>query len=236
MTVDVPSDIGAVAASHEALLRSIAHLDDALIRQPSLLPGWSVGHVLTHVARNADGLANLARWARTGVRTPMYESRDRRDADIEAGSGRGAAEMRADLIAAQQRFLDSLAGIADLEVRYPVTYGKGDRVATAEELPLIRMSEVEIHHVDLDLGYTPAHWPESFVERMLSRVCDEFGDRDVPGVTLLGVDDERTWTIGDGAHVVTGPAPALLAWLVGRTDGTGLHADGGVLPALGAWR
>jgi maleylpyruvate isomerase len=236
MTVDVPSDIGAVATSHDALLRTIEHLDDALVRQPSLLPDWSLGHVLTHVARNADGLANLVRWARSGVRTPMYESRERRDADIETGSGRGVDEIRADLVAAQQRFLDSLAGIADVEVLHPVTFGRDDRATTAAELPMIRMSEVEIHHVDLGLGYTPAHWPESFVERMLSRVCAEFAERDVPGVTLIGVDDERSWTIGDGAHIVTGPAPALLAWLVGRTDGTGLHADGGLLPALGAWR
>ncbi len=155
MTVDVPSDIGAVATSHDALLRTIEHLDDARVRQPSLLPDWSLGHVLTHVARNADGLANLARWARSGIRTPMYESRDRRDADIEAGSGRGVGEIRADLVAAQQRFLDSLAGIADVEVLTPVTFGRDDRATTAAELPMIRMSEVEIHHVDLGSAIRP---------------------------------------------------------------------------------
>jgi maleylpyruvate isomerase len=231
MTVDDRADIDAVVTAHDALLHSLADLDDTSIREPSLLPGWSRGHVLTHVARNADGLANLARWAWTGVRTPMYESREKRDADIETG----ASELRADLSAAQQRFVDAFAQTAGAEHLSTVTFGRDDRVATADELPMIRLSEVEIHHVDLDLGYTPAHWPESFVERMLSRVCDDLGKRDVPGVTLHGVDDGRTWKIGDGSHVVTGPAPALLAWLVGRTDGTGLHAAGGVLPDLGVW-
>src|SRR5256885_15091039 len=61
--------------------------------EPSLLPGWTRGHVLTHVARNGDGLGNLLRWARTGTETPMYASREARRADIEAGAGRSAAEI-----------------------------------------------------------------------------------------------------------------------------------------------
>jgi maleylpyruvate isomerase len=236
MTVDDRADIEAVVAAHEALLHSVADLDDTAVREPSLLPGWSRGHVLSHVARNADGLANLARWAVTGIRTPMYESLEKRDADIQAGSLRSMAEMRADLASAQQRFLDAYAQTAGADHLSTVRFGRDDRTTTADQLPMIRRSEVEIHHVDLDLGYTPAHWPESFVERMLTRVCEDFGTRDVPGVTLHGVDDGGTWMIGDGGHVVTGPAPALLAWLVGRANGTGLHAEAGVLPELGVWR
>ena len=47
-----------------------AVLSDSQAREPSLLPGWSRGHLLTHLARNADGLRNLLVWARTGVATP----------------------------------------------------------------------------------------------------------------------------------------------------------------------
>ncbi|MFI9324466.1 maleylpyruvate isomerase N-terminal domain-containing protein [Kitasatospora aureofaciens] len=53
------------------LLRTAARLCDAGVRAPSLLPGWSRGHVLTHLARNADGGRRLPSWARTGVRTPL---------------------------------------------------------------------------------------------------------------------------------------------------------------------
>src|SRR5256885_14871189 len=52
---------------------------------PSLLPGWSRGHVLTHVARNADGLANLLTWAHTGVVTPQHARLEQPDADVPAG-------------------------------------------------------------------------------------------------------------------------------------------------------
>ena len=51
-----------------------------------LLPGWTVGHVLTHVARNADAYTNLLTWARTGVETPAYASPEAREALLRAFS------------------------------------------------------------------------------------------------------------------------------------------------------
>ena len=58
---------------------------------PSLLPGWSRGHVLTHLARNADGAVNLLTWARTGVETPQYVSQEQRE---PRHRGRRAARAR----------------------------------------------------------------------------------------------------------------------------------------------
>ena len=43
-----------VADAQARFQMAIEGLDDAKVRSPSLLPGWSIGHVLTHVARNAD--------------------------------------------------------------------------------------------------------------------------------------------------------------------------------------
>src|SRR5919197_4025618 len=83
---------------------SVAGLTDGDARAASRLAGWSRGHVLTHLARNADALVNLLTWARTGVERPMYVSSDQRDADIEAGAGRTADELRADLRESAQRF------------------------------------------------------------------------------------------------------------------------------------
>src|SRR5690242_5869899 len=86
-----------VEESTDALLRAAEGWDPAVIAEPSGLPGWTVGHVLTHLARNAEALTNLLIWARTEVETPMYPSRAARDADIEAGSGRPLAEQLADV-------------------------------------------------------------------------------------------------------------------------------------------
>ncbi|MEV0474381.1 maleylpyruvate isomerase N-terminal domain-containing protein, partial [Streptomyces prunicolor] len=34
------------------------HFHNASVAEPSRLPGWSRGHVLAHLARNADALVN----------------------------------------------------------------------------------------------------------------------------------------------------------------------------------
>src|SRR5215472_4781932 len=94
-----PSLRGMVEAATDLLLRSAEGVSDQQARQPSLLPGWSRGHLLTHVARNADSLRNLLVWARTGVETPQYRHPDERAEGIAAGAGRSAAELLADLAA-----------------------------------------------------------------------------------------------------------------------------------------
>jgi maleylpyruvate isomerase len=236
MTVDVRADISAVASAHAALLHTVGNLTDDDARQPSLLPDWTRGHVLTHVARNADAMVRLCTWATTGVVTPAYPSREERNSDIEAGAGRPAAELRDDLRASHDRFMTGAETLAAADSLTPVRFGADKNDTPGEQIPQLRLGEVEVHHVDLGLDYTPAHWSEEFVDRLLTRVCADFERRYAPGVCLISTDDHTTWTIGDGGHLVTGPAPALLAWLIGRTDGTGLHAAGGTLPTLGPWR
>ncbi|WP_241780552.1 maleylpyruvate isomerase family mycothiol-dependent enzyme, partial [Streptomyces wadayamensis] len=62
------------------LLTVAGTLDDAALAEPSRLPGWTRGHVLSHLARNADALLNVV------AGRPMYASAEARDADIEAGA------------------------------------------------------------------------------------------------------------------------------------------------------
>ena len=79
------------------------------VAAPSLLPGWTRGHVLTHVARNADGAVNLLTWARTGVETPQYASREQRRPTSRRARHAAAAEQLADLAAACARFAEAVA-------------------------------------------------------------------------------------------------------------------------------
>src|SRR5215475_14847731 len=88
------------------VLATAAGITEEMAREPSSLPGWSRGHVLTHIARNADSLRNLLIWARTGVVTPQYRSAEARDLDIEAGHSRPADELVTDIA-------ESAAGLAD---------------------------------------------------------------------------------------------------------------------------
>src|SRR5262249_31346853 len=92
---EVRRSMAGIGEATDRLLASADARTDPAARERSGLPGWTRGHVLTHVARNADGLGNLLRWARTGVTTPMYASREARRADIEAGVGRSPADLAA---------------------------------------------------------------------------------------------------------------------------------------------
>lgn len=236
MTVDAASSLDALAASAQALERSISDLTDGQARQDSLLPGWTRGHVLTHVARNADAMRNLAEWARTGVMTPMYPSRGKRDADIAAGADRPVADLRADVHDTQQQLMDDLRSLTDDQWNSTIRIGKDNHEAPATVIPGMRRIEVEVHHVDLDLDYTLAHWPEDFVETMLTDTTKDFNARaDVPSFVLVGNDNEGSWTVGAGGPEITGTPPSLLGWLLGRTDGIGLHSDES-LPTLEAWK
>jgi maleylpyruvate isomerase len=225
-----------VVASTDSLYKSIAGLSDPQVREPSLLPDWTRGHVLTHLARNADALVNLVTWARTGVETPMYPSREQRAADIEAGSGRPAAQLIEDVHESSDHLLAALREAPDETWGGQVRFGSRDTPTTGARIPRLRQVEVEVHHVDLDLDYTLAHLPEDFVEQMLDEVTADYSaDPDKPGLVLVGKDGEGLWTIAPGGPEVSGAPPSLLGWLLGRTDGVGLTSDQ-PLPELGRWR
>ena len=61
-----PVALDGIDAAAAALQAAAEGLTAEQARAPSLLPSWTRGHVLTHVARNADALANLLHTARTG--------------------------------------------------------------------------------------------------------------------------------------------------------------------------
>jgi maleylpyruvate isomerase len=248
-TADATSMLQMLETSADSVSHGVEELTDEQVREPSGLPGWTRGHVLAHVARNADALVNLLTWARTGEETPMYPSRQVRDDDIASGAGRTAAEQRADLQESQARLMAAAARMRQADWQARVRWGSDGRDAAADLVPWLRLVELEVHHVDLDVGYTPAHWGVSFVRHQLTRTADDFRSRpDTPAVTLRALDDGSEYVVGgDGAAgtVVYGPQAALLAWLIGRSDGTGLtlmeHAESvepgsGPLPVFAPWR
>lgn len=233
MAADVSARIRAIDDATGHLLRSLDDITEEQARGPSLLPDWTRGHVLAHIARNADALINLTVWARTGVPTPMYPSREVRAATIETQSGRPVGELRDDIVEAHGRFMEAVGELSDDD--WAKTWGEPDRVRPAPYILTMRRTEVEVHHVDLALDYTPAHWPEDFVEDLLDETVGDMTTRGQSGFTLVGNDDEGRWTVGVGGQVITGPPPALLGWLIGRTEGIGLHSEE-TLPTLEPWK
>ena len=223
-------------AAVDRLLESASGLSDEQLREPSLLPGWTRGHVLTHLARNADGFTNLLIWAQTGVETPMYPSAQAREADIEAGASRSGDELKADAklsaksLADKARELDEEAWLAEVRaIRGPA--------APAWSWLGRRLFEVDVHHVDLGARYRPADWPDWFVADELYRVCGQLAaNPETPAAVLSDAVSGRQYflrTDGDPDPTVTGPGYALLAWLIQRGCDGELSVDpDGSLPDI----
>ncbi|MBW6434021.1 maleylpyruvate isomerase family mycothiol-dependent enzyme [Actinoplanes hulinensis] len=232
MTMDPLVLMTDVEDATAALLRASGSLADGEMGAPSLLAGWTVGHVLTHLARNADALTNLLTWARTGVETPAYASPEDRTAGIEAGAARPVAEQLADLRAAHERFADAAAAMpaAAWTTRLPLA-------KSAAAVPWLRLCEVEVHRVDLGRGYTPADWPDAFALRLLRAIVTD-PPAGSPDMVLRPFGLEHPLVIGSGAGpVVGGPTRALAAWLIGRADGADLTVSpDGELPEPARWR
>ncbi|KAF0849724.1 maleylpyruvate isomerase [Nocardia caishijiensis] len=227
-----------VSASTARLEAAVDALTESALAEPSQLPGWTRGHVVAHLSRNADSLVNLLLWAHTGIEIPQYPSVAVRDADIECGAGRSPAVQQADFAASAHRW-QALAGTMSATDWAAEVRNRQGGTLTADIVPWMRLRETEIHHVDLDVGYTPADWPKEFVARLLPEtVTDLSADlrpEATPTFDIQSTDTDFIATIGPARpnHTVLGPANALLAWLLGRSPGTDLT---GPLPPLPAWK
>ncbi|WP_329121899.1 maleylpyruvate isomerase family mycothiol-dependent enzyme [Streptomyces sp. NBC_01353] len=212
--IDHVRDLASVREATERLLDAAASLDNAALAEPSRLPGWTRGHVLAHIARNADALVNVLQGR------PMYADAATRDADIERDAPRPLDVQLADVRESGERFQAVGAEPADWERTVELRNGVTDRAA---RIPFRRWVEVALHHVDLGIGYELADLPEEFVLREIDFLADRWSRPEVPPVTLrLGYDDgSPSWRTGGdkGDPVVLGGARAeLLGWLSGRGD------------------
>lgn len=214
------------------LLATAERLTDTDVRRPSGLPGWTVGHVLSHVARNADALGNLCDWARTGVPKPMYASAESREAEIVAGAARSAVVQAEDLAATSSRLQENFRSLPDAAWTAEVTWPNG-KTRTADQIVVSRLTEIEVHHVDLGLGYSfddiPAETRDVLLGYASARWQTELG------VVLRSTDTPWSSPADTAdARIISGGGAALLGWVLGRTDGTTLTYDG-TLPVLPAW-
>nr|WP_217168604.1 maleylpyruvate isomerase family mycothiol-dependent enzyme [Streptomyces sp. AC512_CC834] len=215
--------------------RLLAGAADAALDAPSALPGWTRGHVVAHVAANADALGNLVHWAATGDKTPMYASPEERGAGIEKGALLPAAELRAWLRDSAQRLESAMAALDEDQWRAQVVTAQG-RTVPATELPWMRSREVCVHAVDLGTGVSFADLPPRFLAALCEDVVAKRAAGPGPALLLAASDTGARWELpGEGDPLeVTGPLAELTAHLTGRAS-TLTTRHGEPAPALGPW-
>lgn len=226
---------GLMSSATARLLGDTIAVSDEDWRGPSRLPGWTRGHVATHVARQADALGRLLAGAVSGTPGRMYESDEQRDAEIGEGADRSGLDLQIDLDTAAGRLWERMEEVdAAGQWSEPVSL-RGGGTAPARLLPLARLTEVVLHHVDLDIGYEVDAIDPAVAGWLLEWCSLRLRSREgVPSLSLI-IDDAESVAVGSVGETreVRGPAPRLLGWLTGRSGTDGLTgADGITLPAF----
>lgn len=221
------STLDQLADQTERLLRTARNLTD--VAAPSRCTGWTRGHVLTHLARNADGIARAARGAVDGSGAAMYDSVSSRDEDIESGAFRPLAEQVEDISSTAGPVAAALAALVAASPDTKVPRTPGGPAFHASHLPAMRLREVVYHHVDLDAGFGFGDLDSDIVSMLLTDQVTRLQHADEPPSLHLRTDEGDVFTVGDGAAYVTGSRAGVLLWLA-RQDPSGVQAE--ALPAL----
>jgi len=213
LTNEVRRDVRGATLAHEELLVGLSGLTDAAVRRPSLLPGWTVAHTLTHIARNADSHVLMLQGAQRGAVAAQYPGGlEQRNADIEAGVDRSAEQLVADVGESNARL--QATWLAMTEDGWNGQGSAGFGPVAVNDLPFRRWRETVVHHADLGLGYSWRDWPADYVRIELGRLIMLWASRKPMGLTTLP------------ATAVALSDHERAAWLLGRAAVDGLDAAG----------
>lgn len=207
------------------LLHTASSLSADELTAPSLLPEWSRAHVVGHLARNADSHIRLTDGH------AQYPSAASREEGIASTAALGPDALLADLCESCARLATCWDELPDWSAQRAEDDPRPISVLIGK-----RLLEVEVHHVDLASGYTPADWSAAFA----GSVLDDASARMSHGtpLRLVAADGPGTWLVGAGSGVTElhGSTTALAAWLIGRSDGSAITVgSGGELPTPPPW-
>jgi maleylpyruvate isomerase len=183
--------LDACRSGHQHFLDGVARLPDDELREASELPRWSRAHVVAHVINKTRAHVWLFGGPACGEVRHLYPPGHDQDLAADAKASRSSPELRADLTDAFELLELAWDALDDSLWHREAVMTLGRR-RSMTEIASHHLRDVEVHHVDLGIGYHPSDWPTLFVEGELVR-------------RMRGLPD-RT----DRAE--------LLAWLLGRRD------------------
>jgi maleylpyruvate isomerase len=226
--------LDSIARAHERLRAAVPALDDDQLRMPAKgLPGWTRGYVLAHLATLATAFAQQADYAVQGKIVDMYDGgRPARTAAIACGAALPAPQALRALEDGLTALEESWARLSPADWDHPVSYRDSTLLATQ----LCWWREIEIHNVDLDVGYRVEDWKTDLSAHVVTHLLPRLPAPDA--FRLTAEDTGRSWRHGWGEEVeVLGRQNSLAAWLAGRDSAvpptvTGHHGE---LLELGPW-
>jgi maleylpyruvate isomerase len=215
-----------VTAAVDRLNAVLEDVDEAGVRAPSRLPGWSRGHGLTHLANFSEAMTRQVEEALAGRLVEMYDGgRPARDAAIESGAGRSAEELKRHVREATGGLVQAWQKVGPDDWDRPVLHRESTVAATV----YAGWREFEIHTVDLGLEPTSDEWSKEFCLHLL----EFLRPRTPEDLRLILQAPDLEWEAGVGEpRVLTGALTDLTAWLAGREPQRAVIGD---LPELKPW-
>ena len=239
----LPQLLEAIEVRSAQIVEALVACSEAGLRGASLLPGWDRLTIACHLRYGAEALRSMTEATVAGERASYYPGgRDRqrpatlRPRPVETPAA--VVESLARLGGELSRTWRSLTTAAwQREVREPDDHRDLGPLPLAR-LPLLRLTEVEVHGCDLDLGL--ADWSQVFVDSALAFRIRWLNDRranhrdfddGLSGSWLLVATDGPTHRVDvdgesveanvandhdDADAVIRGTSRDLLALLLGR--------------------
>ena len=219
---EVNRHVEGAAGAHQRLLAALDPpegrlLTDEMVGRASRLASWTVGHVLAHIAHNADSMTRMFEGAEAGRVDDQYPGgMIQRDGDIERDAARSAAAH----VAAIRDSVYRLEGAWNRSREAWMGSGRlgSGVVVPVADLPLRRWREVEVHMSDLGIGELSLDgfeiWSNDYVRHDLRVLTMRFKSRGSMGLVDLP------------AAVLRLEPCDRLAWLLGRVTVEGVEPAG----------
>jgi maleylpyruvate isomerase len=206
------------------------------VTAPSLLPGWTRGHVLAHLAGISNAMARQLEFAGRGETVELYDGGfEGRTKAIEMSAGHTLEQHRADVDSALERALRAFDSLDAGGWQAPISYRGG--VVLDGGMALWR--ELVIHASDLNTGRGPESWSRPFCEHLFDFLSARVPDGQRFVLQPLGL-PPVTIGAGNRSTVISGMLTDIAAWLAGREPSLGslrasAAADDVDLPELLPW-
>lgn len=210
------------ADAHQRLLAALdspagQRLNDEMVGRASRLDSWTVGHVLAHIANNADSMTRMFEAAERGEVGDQYPGGMlQRNSDIERDASRSAVAH----VAAVRDSIYRLEGAWNRAREAWMGSGRlgTGAVVPVTDLPLRRWREVEVHMSDLGVRELSLEgfdvWSDDYVRHDLRMLTMLYKSRGSMGLAELP------------AEVLRVDPRVRLAWLLGRTVVEGVEPAG----------
>ena len=220
-TTDQPNrqSLDAILERSRSIAESLKGLDEDELHQPSELPGWSRLTIACHLRFGAEALSRMTRSALHGVPVAYYpEGREaQRPLTLVPRPGESAHDVVESLMLLGEGLDEQWSALDlaawDVEVVEPKDNPDLGKIRLGH-LPLLRLTEVEVHGTDLGLNL--GDWSELFISTALPmrlewlnirRANHRAFDTELEGSWLLVAHDGPTYRVSvDDTRVESRPA------------------------------